>query len=229
MEPIDICYTPLDVPPLPNIDLDDVLLWVAELNLTKNSIPNNIARSKLTKSYPWNFSLAYYHSSGGWQHNFDTRFPELSLYLTSAYGLDIEDIGSIIMLPVKDDHIGLGFWHADPDWSGLRLYLEDDQFDKNPLLFKKSKIPHDVHPMLGSVQENDNRFQTEIHECKILKPTQAFYLNNIRGIHSPFINVPARRFAIIIQGKPGETIVMEKTKDLIIRSAMLYSDYALLY
>jgi hypothetical protein len=40
---------------------------------------------------------------------------------------------------------------------------------------------------------------------------------------------PAKRFAVLISGKIGQTIVYEKTKDLIVRSAYKFKDYVILY
>lgn len=230
MEPVDICYTPLDVPAFPNIDIELLRDWVIK------SIPNvqcslgDYARNSLGDQYPWTPAFPYLVSKGGWMYNFENEFPELTKYFTEAFGIDVSDLGSISMIPLKEGKTGLGFWHTDSDLFGLRMYLQNDDYEKNPLLYRKTVEPITERPQVKvPMDENDGRFEKETHVCKLLAPQQAFYINNIRGVHSPLITTPTNRIAVLISGRPNEKLIYEKTKKLIVDSANKYKDYALFY
>jgi len=231
MEIQDICYTPIDAKTVENLNVDDVRAWVEE-TVPQTHISGTIAKgahNTLRSRYPWNICYAYLDRAGGWQNNFDVKFPELADSFTSSFGLQLSDISGVLLLPKNELFSGLGVWHSDPDIGGLRMYLENKNFEKNPLYYKKSKVARTGLNTLGTATDNDPRFHEEMHVCKILKENQAFYLNNMQGVHSPFIDSSCQRFAVIISAKNGDTSIIEKTKQLIIDSAIKYKDYALIY
>lgn len=192
----NILYTPLDVPPKPDIDIDKLKNWLdtnyEPLEEYRNILNNrgNAAEHNVD-NYPWNLTVVFWkflsENDPGWLGNFDKEFPELAQYLYSAFNLPIEDVGLIIFLPIKNEHTGLGFWHNDPDWFGLRHYLAFERSDENKLLLKKTKLPYEERPKFPKFEDPVDQevyLQDEIHECKILKPDQSFFLNNVRAVHS---------------------------------------------
>jgi len=124
MRPIDILYTPLLTQPVPSYDYTKLLSWVHTFYNTQNIQNRPDASKRLTGDiYPWNIIYAKYNRS--WCFNFDKEFPQLASFFADAYKLSSSEIDAVILLPVKDEHKGLGFWHRDPDKWGLRMYLEN--------------------------------------------------------------------------------------------------------
>jgi len=236
----DILYTPLDVPNKPEFDIDQLKNW-----LTRNYQPlsqyremlagNSFTAEKVFENYPWNLTVAYFKlfddRGPGWLGNFDQEFPELSKHMYESFNLSIDDIGLVIFLPVKQGHTGMGFWHNDPEWYGLRHYFVFDNPDTNKLLMKRTKIDYDERPNFTIPIDENEHLQDEIIECKILSPTQSFFLNNVRSVHATNTITPdVSRIAAIVTGKFGKRKEMqEKIESLIVRSAEKYKDYAVLW
>ena len=232
MELLDIIYTPLDILPRPELDIINFKKWLSSVYpqdcLTKTPAYNN-SMKKLNNSYPWD--LTFGMANGKWQSNFDVEFPEYSKYLYESVGILREEVVSIIFLPIRDNVTGLAFWHSDVDDLGFRFYVENDKYLENPLLVKNT-----VEPLISRlvapvpIADDDTRFQPEVLSCKMIGPTQAFYITNVRGIHSPFINVPSTRIACFVNVYPAlRNQVRERTKELILRSAEKYKEYAILW
>jgi len=196
---------------------------------------NSFTAEKIFENYPWNLTVAYFklfdEKEPGWLGNFDQEFPELSKYIYESFNLSIDDVGLIIFLPIKQGHTGLGFWHNDPEWYGLRHYFAFDNPDKNKLLMKRTKIDYDERPNFTLPIDENEYLQDETIECKILSPTQSFFLNNLRSVHATnTIEPDGSRIAVIITGKFGKRKEMqEKIESLVIRSAEKYKDYAVLW
>lgn len=230
MEPIDICYTPLDLPEPPQIDMQKLFDWMELSRQHVHCDLGKYAQEALGDRYPWIPAFPYHRQYGGWTCGFDETFSELAKYMTEGYGIEPTDLGSISFVPMKEGRTGLGFWHTDSDLYGLRLYLQNEKHDINPLLYRKTTEPVlERQPVKNPMDEDDPRFEKIEHVCKMPNERQPFYINNIRGIHSPFVNEPAKRFAVLISGRIGQTVVYEKTKDLIVRSAQKFKDYAIMY
>jgi hypothetical protein len=236
----DILYTPLDVPDKPEFNINQLKNW-----LTRNYQPlsqyrdmlastNNTAE-KIVTNYPWDLTVAYFNlfndPGPGWLGNFDKEFPELSKHMHECFNLSIEDVGLIVFLPIKQDHTGLGFWHNDTDWYGLRHYFCFESSDTNKLLLKKTKIDYVERPNLQIPIDENAYLQDEIFECKILSTRQSFFLNNVRSVHSTFTVTPnVTRIAAFVTGKIGKRAEMqEKIESLVVRSAEKYKDYAVLW
>lgn len=238
----NILYTPLDVPDKPIYDKILLKEWLSEhydkLAAYKNILINHktyVAESAIN-TYPWNITVAYLkffkETDPGWLGNFDKLFPELSSYFYKSFGLELEDVGAIILLPIKKNHVGLGFWHNDPDWYGLRHYLCFDNLEANKLLLKKTRIKNDVRPDFEMPIDEVKFLSDETYECKILSQEQSFYLNNVNSVHSTFTEIPnVDRIAVLIAGwRPGrKDSYVKKIENLIINSAIKYQDYAIFY
>ena len=229
MTPLDILYTPLDVPPVPEFDVDKFLNWCKN-NGPVQDIYNRKDASKKTDSkiYPWN--IAYAKSAGNWHSDFCEQFPQLAKYFTEAFGLTDKDVGEIVLLPVKQGFNGLGFWHSDPDEHGLRFYLANEDTE-NSLLIKPTKEPYDKRPdVIVNRVEPSPHVQDKEYSAKIISPQQAFFLNNIRAIHAVKTNKPdALRIAVIIGGLGPILRMRPSLKNLIVQSAQKYSDAAIMW
>jgi hypothetical protein len=189
----------------------------------------------VSNNYPWSPVNPFNRTFGGWQGKFDERFPELADYFTSAYGLTIDDINNFLILPVKENHTGM-FWHQDPDEYALRMYL-DFEDGAGELILKKTKEAYTEQPAISPryfpspelAVDIHNFLHDEIHECKRLKSSQCFYLNNVRAAHTTKIDVPGKsRIAVIIYHNKS-TSVLNKINALVERSLEKYSDYAITY
>ena len=240
MTPLDILYTPLDVPDLdPAFDVKKLEDWIKQVYPQKQLKEAAWTSVKeLENDYPWDLTFAHYtdnkNISQGWIDNFDKEFPELVDYFLKSFNLDYTDIGVITFLPMRLTKTGLGFWHSDVDETGLRMYFENELPDENPLLIMPTKLPFTTRPnsLFKSVETpREDVFQVDKQlVCPVLKRTQAYYLNNVRAVHSPFINIPCKRISCFITPK-WTTLdsVKNKTKELIVNSAIKFKDHALLW
>lgn len=236
----NVCYTPLDVPPKPKFDLEQLKDWLKKnyepLSKYKNILNSrNEAAEDVVGEYPWNLTVAYWKflsdDDPGWLGNFDKEFPELAKYLYTSFNLSIEDLGLVIFLPVKSGHTGLGFWHVDPDWFGLRHYLAFENIKENKLLLKKTKLPHFYRPKFEMPIDENLHLQDEVIECKLSSPDQSFFLNNVRSVHTTYTTVAdVDRIAVIVMGKKTNSKeFIEKIQPLVVNSAIKYKDYAILW
>lgn len=225
MQPIDILYTPLIAPPFPSYDYTKLLSWVHKCYSTQIIQAREDASERISSDlYPWNIVYAKHNYS--WRFNFDKEFPQLAAFFGDAYNLSTSEIYSVVLLPVKDNHRGLGFWHRDPDTSGLRMYLENTELE-NSLLIKPTKLPYNQYsecPRLIDPIGPWEFIQTVQYAAHIPNPQQVFYINNIRAIHAVNKSIPSsKRFAVIITtGKP-----IRHLQDLIISSSEHYKDSAI--
>jgi len=233
MNTLDILYTPLDLPLCPDIDLDKFLSWMDKVYPQNQK--SDAAKNKTTSEnvynddYPWDLTFGAYN--GEWADGFETQFSELANYCLSAFNITKEELRSIIFLPVREKVQGVAFWHRDLDINGFRFYLVNDRYTENPLLLRKTTEPYTSLPDLKTpLDDYDPRLQTEIYTCKLAGPTQPYYVNNFRAVHSPCINVPAKRIAVFIAIKPEHAEnVRCRSEELLLRSVNKYKDMAILY
>jgi hypothetical protein len=240
MELLDILYTPLDLPPPPKVDVAELQSWMDDnkkiihaVNMHAYDIQLCLCQNKKIV-WPWDHSFAYYNWANqgpGWIANFDKKFPELSKYMYEVFDIPIEELGNIVILPVKTKHIGHGFLHADPGDFGLRIYLEFEHIGENKLFIQKTKLPyeHNIWPVEYPI--DPNLLQPEEIECKTLSPRSCWFVNNVRAFHRTYTAVEnSNRIAVIVSGTyDGEKPIMDRMKDKIIASAEKYKDYAVLW
>ena len=230
-EVLNILYTPLDIPEPPKVDYNRFVDWVR--SSADQSVAGRRDASKITNPelYPWD--IVYAKLEGSWHNHFDQEFPDLANFFSQGFNLEPGQIKNIILLPVKKDFIGTGFWHSDPDESGLRVYLENEETD-NFLLIRPTveplsqRPPNRILPADGVHPSIQNNVE---HSARLLRPNQGFFINNIRGIHAARTNVVNnKRIAVIISlvGRSSPLAnASEATKQLIIDSAKKYSDYSI--
>ena len=228
MNALDILYTPLDTPSVPKTDIPKLLAWADSYRASQHH-PNRLDSSKIkevSSTYPWN--LIYPRINANWCYDFNTEFPELADFFSSAFKISESEINDVVLLPVRSDFTGLGFWHSDQDNTGLRCYIENQEEDDNFLLIRPTVIPYDTRPKFGILDSTFSAtpLQNVTLSARLREPNQTFYLNNIRAVHA--VNTPtagALRIAVIIAA--DITKVRDRINNLIVESAKKYSDYAL--
>ncbi len=240
MDLLDILYTPLDLPIPPEVDTQSLIKWINDNKsalepFKQYAYDNNISSEKNPKIiWPWNMGLVYLNwnkdINPGWICDFDKSFPELSNYMHTVFDIPIEELGSIVILPTKSNHTGMGFLHQDPGDVGFRIYLEFEHIGKNKLLMQKTKIPYLSQQSIPLPVDHD-LLQDEVIECKTLSNRYCWYINNTRAFHGTYTEVPnSTRIAVIVSGnfETGPAIT-ERLKNKIIESAQKYKDYAVFW
>jgi len=235
---LDILYTPIDTPPVPDYNRLELDKWCAK-NAPNQHVVNRRDGSKeariqdtgmhFSKVYPWD--IVYARNNYAWLDDFDIKFSQLSTYFCSIFSLEPEVISSIVFLPVKTNYTGTTYWHADPDEIGLRLYIENNETDGDFLLIKPTVEKYQSRSEWGFIPPVDGispKIQNVMHSAKVTKPQQAFYINNVRAVHAVNVNVPnLRRLAVLVLTKRTAATTTEETKKLILSSAEKYPDHAI--
>lgn len=228
MNKLDILYTPLDTPSVPKTDITKLLAWVESYRLDQNlDIRMDQSKNKKIASlYPWN--IIYPRIKNNWCYDFDSEFPELADFFSSAYKLAESEVTDVVLLPVRSDFQGLGFWHSDLDSTGLRCYIENQEPAADFLMIKPTVEAYKKRPYFGVMDPEftNTPLQNTIMVATLMQPNQTFYLNNVRAVHAVNTSVAgAMRIAVIIV--PDIAKVESRINDLIVRSAEKYKDYAL--
>lgn len=226
MTPLDILYTPLDTPLTPKTDIDKLFQFISEYSKDQN-ISNRLDASKISRlsnTYPWN--LIYARNNKNWCFGFEKQFPELSDFFSSAFKLSENDILHVVLLPVRSDFIGTGFWHSDPDPIGLRMYIENQETD-DFLLIRPTVEPYNNRPQFKAGEfSTEIPMQDKIHSAKLLATNQTFYINNIRAIHAVnTITINTTRVAVIVV--PTQEAERKHIDKLIIDSARKFNDHSI--
>ena len=156
-----LIYTPLDMPPPPEIDWGKFVAWTEKCrqldedrekkNLTAAGGGQYTPASKTGKAvkdfkeYPWYPAHAIDPSTEVWNAGFDKEFPELVDYISLFPFVKFKSINFIKQKTDLDV-----FLHTDPDdWLGFRFYIKNT-VNRNALYFKKIKPEY----------ANGNRYQT---------------------------------------------------------------------
>lgn len=229
---LDILYTPLDIPDRPNIDLEKFQVWAKSVypqEVKEKSDGSTVAEKILQEKYPWD--LTFGHFGPSWKDRFNELFPEIARYSWEAFGLKEEWLQTLVFLPVREKVRGELYWHSDVDETGLRFYIENEEPEKNPLLVKATCEPYNTRPNIGAwPADDDPRLQKESYICKMISPHQAYFLNNIRAVHTPTSTVPSTRIAAFITVHP---VFLDQARpivqDLVIRSAKKFKEQAVLW
>lgn len=218
----NILYTPLDCPQQPIYAIEDIKQWAVQNAGVIKDQKELLAEEchiaeRVQGNYPWDVTVVYrkfISFDPGWIGGFDSQFPELAKYFYEAFGLTLDDLGIVLLLPIKQNHTGLGFWHRDPDDYGLRMYLEYESIDENTLLTRSNINP-----------------EIEV-QCKIASNKQCFFLNNKHATHTTYTTVPNKtRIAVLIIGKldvQSQAAWKQKITPLVERSAIMYPNNAVL-
>lgn len=236
---LNILYTPLDLPTPPPYDPLKIIDWInrnkEELEPYKQyAYDNQLTSEKNNKIvWPWNMGLAYLNwddKGPGWLCNFDKEFPDLSRYMYEVFKIPLEDLGTVVILPVRHKHRGMGFMHQDPGNFGLRIYLEFEHIGQNKLFLQKTRVPYIEHPKY-ELPINPQILQPELIECRTLSNRGCWFINNTRAFHCTYTEIEdSTRIAVIVSGNPrSDDSIYERLKDIIVSSANKYEDYAVLW
>ena len=225
----EILYTPIDSEPVPNYDLNKLLDWVKNHQAQELAVRRDSSKHEtLANVYPWD--IVYPKHNGKWKFDFKEEFPEIANYFSSAFKLNEKDINSVVLLPIKNNFTGTGFWHNDPDPYGLRIYLENEEPGEF-LLIKPTVEPYNEHRSFGPGSVDpvipNIKLQNVIHSAKLKNSRQVFYLNTTRAVHA--VQVPQLgklRIAVIVTVF-GNADINNHLNNLICTSADKFSEHAL--
>ncbi len=235
---LNTLYTPLDCPPRPEYDVDALKAWISEYHVKLTKIRTFMRQGSgignVTDTI-WTAVNPYYKLFEGWQGSFDKKFPELSSYLTGAFGLAEENISNVLVLPVSSEYTGT-FWRQDPDVFGLRIVLDLDETSSTKLLLKKTKEAYTEQPAIsarffpaGDAPDIQQFLQEETYECKLASPAQCYYVNNIRASHATQVTEAGKSHITVIVYHDRSKPVLDKINALVERSLEKYKDYAITY
>lgn len=232
-----VIYTPIDSPPQPDVDTEKLKEWLRSNYVALERFRNALTGDGRTgighvENYPWDLTVVYfdvYDNGPGWTGTFQQDWPELAEWIPKAYGLELEDLGLIMFLPMRDEHAGVGFWHNDPEPNGLRFYAEFQGMNKNKLLMRRTKTYNKIKPQYNYPMDTEEHLQPELLECKVMSPKQVFFLNNNNSAHATYTVEPGlTRIACIVACKPS---TKKKVTDIVIplveRSAEKFKEYSL--
>ncbi len=237
---LNTLYTPLDWYGPPPVDSAKLEAWMTEHNIKLKKIREYMSmgsksgESTLGVNYPWAPVSAFNRNFEGWQGNFDRQFPELASYFLNTFGILLDDIDGISILPVKPDYTGR-FWHQDPDEFGLRINLEYEDIS-NKLILKKTIKAYTEQEAISAryfqppaVPPDINQFlKEEIHTCQH-SPTGCYYINNIRAAHTIDVVTPGKKCITVIVYHNKTKPVIDRITDLVASSLEKYVDYAITY
>lgn len=225
MQPLDILYTPLDTPDVPDVPYSDIKDWAATASFNAKEDSSKI----FGKDYPWLLGYARYDSK--WIQGFDTRFKVLCDYVLDTFQLQEKWLQGLVFLPVRQDFIGTSFWHSDHDTIGLRFYLENDT-PENAMLMRSFTEPYVERPTWDIPHDGiEPRIKTATHRLEMPKLKQVFYINNARAVHAVQVEkLNSKRVAVIISVHKATLVRMPKyVRELIVNSAENHPQERLLW
>jgi hypothetical protein len=240
----EIIYTPLDLPPCPEIDVKKLREWIDRVYPQKQLLimseelhgHKRDAKTDWAQNFPWMLCFPKFYT---WQENFENEFPEIVSYLETAFGFKDDELVAFGLLPVKHEDRD-EFWHTDPDHLGLRFYIYNEKFQDNKLYFRptlKITDPAKIHKLQFN-SETTNLFEKTPINAAIIGPRQPFYVNNFRAMHAMSNTIPAERIAVLIITKYDVAKFHKETpdkefenryNDLIVRSAYKYHKEAIFW
>lgn len=243
MNETKVIYTPIDAPPQPKVDAEKLKHWLRDFYKASDKYRNFLTKDRhtgigLVENYPWDLTVVFYDlyetgpgwvTPSGWNKTFKDDWPELAEWMPKAFGLEWEDIGLVTFLPVRDEHGGVGFWHNDPEWHGLRFYVDYPMESKNKLFIRRTKRFNKTRAHYEYPMDLEKYLQPEQMTCKVLSANQVFFLNNTLSAHATYTEeLGLTRIACIVASKPStKQKVTEKVVPLIERSAEKFKDYSL--
>jgi hypothetical protein len=233
MKAEDIVYTPLDLPPCPDVGIEKMNSWIQQtypqkdlLGLTHSRI---LGRSSNRPEYPWDATFA---KAITWRNDFHKEFPEIVEYLSSGWGFNDNEVLGLILLPKRLTKESRGFWHSDADRLGLRFYIEFGNTQDDKLLFRKTLKHEVVESNLFRFFQDGTGLEPKMHNATLLTNRQPFYINNYAAAHTVYNTSPQYRIAAIV-GTTYETAknadLKEKINKLIVESALKFHKEAIFW
>lgn len=233
MKAEDVVYTPLDLPPCPNVGIEKMNSWIhrtyPQTNLLGVMHNRILGKSSNRPQYPWDATFA---KAITWQSDFHKEFPEIVEYLSTSWGFKDNEVLGLILLPKRLTKESIGFWHSDADSLGLRFYIEFENTQDDKLLFKKT-LKHEVKESnLFRFFQDGTGLEHKMHSASIYTNRQPFYINNYAAAHTVYNTSQQYRIAAII-GTTYETnksaSLKDKVNKLIVDSAMKFHKQAIFW
>lgn len=245
----DLLYAPLDLPPAPTVDLEELMRWSqsvspdhpnqsGEIKLPNGQViqtPEKVIRNKFGY-YPWKSiwmkrNPQFVPENNGWMQDFVDKYPELVEYVklfplkeVAAVNLMWQEEGAPVMI------------HNDPEhWFGMRLYLANTRNSR--CFFMPTHEPIDDRAELVTMDPNDPELTKLVDNRKryvtYLKEAHPWILNNVRAFHGvdAYPNATGTRAVLIIHGMfgpdGGSPLDFDKLHDLLERSVAKYPDHCI--
>jgi hypothetical protein len=233
MKAEDIVYTPLDLPPCPDVGIEKMNSWIKRVypqtNLSALAHNRILGKNSNRPEYPWD---AVFAKAMTWRDDFHTEFPEIVEYLASGWGFKDNEILGLILLPKRLTKESRGFWHSDADRLGLRFYIEFGNTQDDKLLFRKTLKHEVIENNLFRFFQDGTELEHKIRAATLLLNRQPFYINNYAAAHTVYNTSPQFRIAAIV-GTTYETnknpAFKEKIDKLIVDSAMKFHKEAIFW
>ena len=240
-----VLYTPLDIPDPPEYDAEKLIHWLntpfERQQIIQNYISNKQWDSKhiFGDNYLWDLKYPffnYFNENFKWDKSFVKEFPQIKEYVLDSFYLSEEELGAFVLLPMRKDKVGMGFWHQDIDVTGIRWYLDFESYETDNIMVKSCKeryTPTSPHPFkVPYSEETLKHYFNPEQTCRVMKRNQAFYLNNYSGIHATYTaeeSVGKPRIAsFIVPNAINTSNYLSRIMPLVMRSAEKFKDYAVL-
>lgn len=245
-----LLYCPLDLAPMPEIDLQELLDWSMSVS---SDHPNQRGSIKLpsgqtvltpeqaTKNkygfYPWQSiwmkrSADFVPENNGWMMDFVEKFPAIVEYIKQ---FPLKEISAVNLMWQKEGQPVM--IHSDPEhWFGMRMYLANTP--NSLLYFMKTHAPINERVDYVTFDKEDAKLQeivnTEKHFIKYLQPAHPWIINNVRAFHGVenYPNALGTRAVLVIHGKfvNGESpLDFDKLYDILVRSVAKYPEHCVWY
>lgn len=218
----DLIYTRLDLPQVPQVDMDAVVRWMQSKNRSV-MMSKKLHDDESGNKYPWRAVHAYV--DGRWDVEFAEMFPELIEYLknfpTSMWRW------VCVVGQLQDSEV---FLHTDPDFGvGWRVYLSHGG---PKLYFQKFKERHEERP--GTWATGGPQGMAELCDQEKLYVDDCgaypWAITSIRAAHgvSPNPSALGARVTLLLAPEP-EAVDWPAVRALLARSTQLYKDTAIWY
>jgi hypothetical protein len=229
----DIVYTPLDLPPCPDVDIDKLEAWMESV-YPQEKLINHTANSYISgenqgTAFPWNVIFA---KAINWQNNFKEEFPELVKYVTDVWGIPEHELLLMVLLPKRLSDTAADYWHSDKDKLGLRFYISFENTKTDKLLFKKTLSSECKDSNLFRELNTGQGLENKVHEAVLVNNKQPYYLNNYLAAHNVDNKTKERRIAVILATAHEvdyNSKIKTKLEQLIVDSAMKYHEEAIFW
>lgn len=234
MQPTDIIYTPLDLPPCPDIDIKKLEEWMElvypQTQLLERTGGKYISGDNDKNTFPWDVIFA---KAISWQNNFKEKFPELVEYVTNSWNIPDEELLLMVLLPKKISKNQKDYWHSDRDSMGLRFYISFEDTAQDTLLFRKTLKSECKDSNLFRELNNSSDLENKVHKANIVNNRQPYYINNYLSAHNVNNVTQERRIAVILATSSEidktKSTITNKIEDLIVSSAMKYYNSAIFW
>lgn len=217
----DLIYTRLDLPQLPQTDIQALLLWMKDERRKVIDDQGTHQRHMPHQRYPWRAVTVCLDNR--WEQSFVAQFPELYSYVGNFPAGAWRKVALLTQLPGEDV-----FLHTDPDFGiGWRIYLSHG----GPRLYFQ-KFKHRLSERPGTWQTGgpdaiQALCQPERHYVNDVG-SYPWALTSVRAAHGvePLASERRPRITMLLFPDAG-TVNHKSHQELLLRSAEIYKDSAI--